>query len=218
MPSVRNIQDEAFSYCKDLTEAEFGINLESIGIGSFYECRKLQRIVIPLKDGLFPPDMNSSLTPLDPDGDYYRYTQLDDCHNLTTVDIVGAEKIQNTISSLLIESWSDEMKTEFERIKELQRAYHRDHWAALIRRWIRSVIHKMGHYKAEHNRLLKEGMTLLELAVWKAKIDEKEDRSIEEGRCKKAKIDTANARNEERITSGADILIRNVVPFLQLGE
>ena len=35
---------------------------------------------------------------------------------------------------------------------------------------------------------------------------------------KKAKIDTESVRKERRITSGADIIIKNVLPFLQLLE
>jgi hypothetical protein len=76
----------------------------------------------------------------------------------------------------------------------------------------------MEHYKAEHNTLLKEDMTQLELAVWKAKLDEKEeDDSNEKVPAKKAKIDVESMRREKRITSGADIVIKNVLPFLQLG-
>jgi hypothetical protein len=44
--------------------------------------------------------------------------------------------------------------------------------------WMRSVIDRMEHYKAEHNILVNEAATLLELALWKAKLDEKEERII----------------------------------------
>ena len=86
-----------------------------------------------------------------------------------------------------------------------------------IQQWMESVIDKMDHYKAEHNRYVKEGITLLDLALWKAKLGEKEDRSVE-GRTKKAKVDTESARKERRVTCGADIVIKNVLPFLQLEE
>ena len=207
--SVRNIQERAFRHCWRLTDVEFGNNLETIGIESFSDCEHLKRIVLPLKDNLFPFDTDAA-----------QYNQFKHCRGLKTVGFVGAEGMQNTISSLLLKSWRGEMNQEIDRIKQelLLNSAYGDPKADIIRRWIRSVIHKMEHYKAEHNRLLKEGMTLLELAIWKAKLDEKEDRSIGEGRAKKAKIDTANARKEQRITSGADIVIRNVVPFLQLAE
>ena len=85
-----------------------------------------------------------------------------------------------------------------------------------IRLWIRSVIDRMGHYKAEHNRLLKEHMTQLELAVWKAKLDEEEDSTKEVQTTKRAKIDTDYVRKDKRITSGANVIVKNVLPFLKL--
>ena len=38
--------------------------------------------------------------------------------------------------------------------------------------WFDSVLQRMEHYKSEHQTLLKEAMALLELALWKAKIEE----------------------------------------------
>ena len=61
-------------------------------------------------------------------------------------------------------------------------------------------------------------MTLLELALWKARILKETD----EKRCnvdevtKKAKIDDEVARKEHRVTCGASIVIKNVLPFLAL--
>jgi len=66
----------------------------------------------------------------------------------------------------------------------------------LICSWIRSVIDRMDHYKAEHNRLLKEHMTQLELAVWKAKLDDKEDNSTLEVQTKRAKVDVEAMRQK----------------------
>jgi hypothetical protein len=78
----------------------------------------------------------------------------------------------------------------------------------------------MEHYKAEHFALLKEDMTQLELAVWKAKLDEKEEESgsLDRTAANKTKIDMESVRKKRRITSGADIIISNVLPFLQLLE
>ena len=77
------------------------------------------------------------------------------------------------------------------------------------------VLDKMDHYKAEHFRYVKEAATLLELALWKAKLGENEDK-CGEGRTKKAKIDAESARKERRLTCGAEIIIKNVLPFLLL--
>jgi hypothetical protein len=127
--------------------------------------------------------------------------------------------IHKTISSLLLEIWRDEMNVEIDRINQVLPNTPSREKADAIRLWITSVINRMGHYKAEHNTLLKEDMTQLELAVWKAKLDEVVmDHSLEAQPAKKAKIDTESVRKERRIRSGADIIIKNVLPFLQLLE
>ena len=78
-------------------------------------------------------------------------------------------------------------------------------------------MNRLEHYKAEHNRLLKEHMSNLALAVWKARFDDKEEDSAQNVQAKRATIDEESAREEKRITSGADIIIKNVLPFLKLG-
>jgi hypothetical protein len=201
MPSVKTVQLQAFGYCGHLTEAEFGVGLDRIEVNSFCYCINLRRIVIPLKDNL-----------LTFDSDEQKYNQFDECRKLTTVDLVGAEGIHKTISSLLLKSWRDEMIEEIGRInRELPDT---PPWEKVnaIRLWIRSVINMMDHYRAEHNRILKEHMSQLELAVWKTKLDEKGGNYNHKG----AKIDEKSSREEKRITSGADIVIKNVLPFLKL--
>jgi hypothetical protein len=63
--------------------------------------------------------------------------------------------------------------------------------------------------------LVKEAMTLLELALWKAKLLEGD---LKEGgkKAKKARIDDVSARKDHRVTCGANIVIKNVLPFLAL--
>ena len=207
LQSIRTVKELAFGHCRKLTEAEFGIDLERIGFNTFYNCPKLQRIAIPLKSNLFVHEPIQN-----------RYMQFDECTNLTTVDIVGAEAIHKTISSLLLKSWRDEMNDEIDRINRQLPRTHPYNKADAIRQWIRSVINRMDHYKAEHNKLLKEHMVNLELAVWKAKLDERDDDSTQKVQAtKRAKIDEESSRKEKRITSGADIIIKNVLPFLKLG-
>ena len=52
IPSVRIIQQRAFSHCYKLTNVEFGIDLKRIECHSFHNCTHLQRIVTPLKGDL----------------------------------------------------------------------------------------------------------------------------------------------------------------------
>ena len=110
------------------------------------------------------------------------------------------------------------MISEINRINQILPNTHADDKAEEIRRWVDSVMDKTDHYKAEHSRYVKEGITLLELALWKAKLGEKDNKedSSTEGQRKKAKVDTKAARKEKRITCGADMVIKNVLPFLKL--
>ena len=205
IPSVRTVQDFVFSYCNQLTDVEFGIDLEVIGTGSFKNCPRLQRITIPLKDNLFSLDIGGQCT------------QFDWCGNLSTVDIVGFEGLRKTISSLLIEGWRDEMNQEINQINRELPSTDGVEKANAIRLWIRSVINRMERYKAEHNRLLKEHVVQLELAIWKTKLDEEEDNITQNAQTKRVEVDNERSKEEKRITSGADIIIKNVLPFLKLG-
>ena len=202
LPSIITIKQNAFGECKRLTDVELSDRLERIGPVAFWNCERLQRIAIPLKRNLF-------VLPHD---------QFFQCKELTTVDLVGG--INETVASLHMESWRAEMIAEINRINQVlpnTPVSERNKTAktAAIQQWMHSVIDKMDHYKAEHYRYVKESITLLELAVWKAKLGEKEEHAAE-GRTKKAKVDDESYRRDKRITCGADTLIKNVLPFLQL--
>jgi hypothetical protein len=256
MPAVKIIEDAAFSYCKNLThveldkaerigdfvfcectslkrvklpkiksigrgafadsgvqDAELGEDLETLGSGAFRRS-KLRRIAIPLKDEMFQfYDRHGT------------YTQFHDC-NLTTVDLVGG--IHKTVASLHHESWRNEMNAEIQRINQILPGTDPDRKADVTRQWMQSVISKVDHHKAEHRALLKEVATLLELVLWKAKLDlgeetdnnkvgdEKETDFEEVKLTKKAKVDPDNKRKGARVTCGADVVIKNVIPFLML--
>lgn len=121
------------------------------------------------------------------------------------------------------------MNEEIQRINQILPLQHPREKADAIVQWIRSVISRIDHYKAEHRALLKEVATLLELALWKArldggeeadnnKVDDEERTDFEEVKklAKKAKIDPDNKRKGTRVTCGADVVIKNVLPFLIL--
>jgi len=206
LPSVITIEEEAFWNCRALTDIELSKQLENIGEHAFDGCERLQRIAIPLKRDIFSFDYR-----------YRRCTQFDNCFQLATVDLVGVRGIRKTVASLHMECWRTEMLAEIDRINQVLPTTPTIEKTGAIKEWVDSVIDKMDHYTAEHHRYLKEAITLLELALWKAKLGEKEENHAEGGKKKKAKIDVERSRRERRITSGADVVIKNVLPFLQLG-
>jgi hypothetical protein len=198
MPSVRKIGASAFYGCTALTEAAFGEDLERIAVFAFNDCPSLRRIAIPLKDGLIIED-----------------GAINYCDNLSSVDVIGG--IHKTISSLHMQSWRDEMKGKIDRINQSLPDTQSAAKGAAIQQWVESVHPKMEHYKVEHRLLVKEASTLLELALWKANLDENEVNGITspEG-VRVTRRQVKRARKERCITSGAGIIIKNVLPFLQL--
>ena len=204
LPSIVTIEKYAFDYCTSLTDVELSERLQTMGERAFLNCKSLQRIAIPLKRDLFVFYQYSQC-----------YNQFGHCKQLATVDLVGG--IHETVASLHMESWRTDMIAEINRINHVLPNTRNSGKTNEIRQWMNLIIDKMDHYKAEHCRYVKEGITLLELALWKTKLGEKEENSVE-GKTKKAKIDAdaESFRRGKRIICGADMVIKNVLPFLQL--
>eukprot|EP00985_Skeletonema_marinoi_P034879 scaffold45091_cov226-Skeletonema_marinoi.AAC.1 len=153
VPSARIVEGGAF-YDAALTKVKFGKELESIRVGAFYCCTSLERITIPLKDGMITAD------------DIFR-----GCENLKHVDLVEGGGVHETIAALLLEEWKNDMNEEINSINEiLSNTPAGDDFivgekALAIRMWIRSVLHKLIHYKAEHQRYLNEAASTLQFAL-----------------------------------------------------
>eukprot|EP00984_Skeletonema_dohrnii_P017408 scaffold7911_cov70-Skeletonema_dohrnii-CCMP3373.AAC.1 len=109
-------------------------------------------------------------------------------------------------------------------------ATHADEKTVAITRWVEEVQDKIIHFKILHSMWLTRATTILELVLWKVKLEETEDDALE-CKSKKAKINEGGSmglstnenatreyryRQEKRIQCGADIIIKNVVSFLKL--
>jgi hypothetical protein len=195
MLSVRTIGWQAFENCYKLKDLVLPEGLETVGV---YGCPNLRRITMPLKDNMISADV------------------FFDCRNLTTVALSGG--IHKTIASLHMESWKNEMREEIDRINQVLPNTHVWGKTAEIRQWIRSVIGRIEHYRTEHKALLKEATSLLELALWKAHLDGIEGGILEQERVRTTRGQRKRARKEICVTSGASIVIKNVLPFLTLLE
>eukprot|EP00986_Skeletonema_menzelii_P017202 scaffold18235_cov80-Skeletonema_menzelii.AAC.1 len=176
LPTIITIRVRAFCDCTRLINIELSERLETIEAVAFLNCERLQRIAIPLKRHLFEVHQRT-----------LRYTQFDNCEQLTTIELVGG--IQTTIASLHMDSWRIEMIAEINLINQVLSSTPAREKTNVIRQWMDSVMDKMDHYKAEHCRHVKEGITLLELALWKDKLLGGGEESFAEGRSKKAKVD-----------------------------
>ena len=190
MPGVKIVEQGVFTNCEALTDVEcgkleraglisfasclavstfkFGNDLESLEEKSFGGCFSLERITIPLKDGLFATD-----------------DVFEQCVQLRQVDLVEGE-LQETIAALHLEEWRNDMNDVIDSINQILpnasagRVYFDDdddhdddddddddpgEKARVIRRWIRSVLRKITHYQAEHQHVLDEIAPILQLVI-----------------------------------------------------
>jgi hypothetical protein len=68
---------------------------------------------------------------------------------------------------------------------------------------------------------LKEITTILELALWKLRMNEKlprEEVTRPRKKGKKEKTDESSGRQHSRVTCGADVVIGHVLPYLLMDE
>ncbi|KAK1737822.1 leucine-rich repeat domain-containing protein, partial [Skeletonema marinoi] len=91
LPSANIVEEDAFYYCISLTDVKFGSELERIERMAFDQCPSLERITIPLKDGMLIAD------------DIFT-----GCDNLKHVDLVEGE-LHETIAALQLEEWRNDM-------------------------------------------------------------------------------------------------------------
>ena len=128
IPKVRSIETSAFAGCEQLTEVELSEDLETIEEFAFGTCPVLRRIAMPLKDNLLEVDVFTG------------------CDALSQVDLVGG--IHKTVSSLLLDSWRNEMKDEIDRInRDLPNTPHNKKSRA-IRQWLGRVLERLEHFKS----------------------------------------------------------------------
>ena len=111
-----------------------------------------------------------------------------------------------------------------ERVEALAFKVWRDHISHMIRtavfNWngnnsdiLREIRSKLDHFEDELPQL-KEVTTILELALWKMRMNEKIPEEKPSHGHKKVKTDKSSIRRQCRVTCGADVVIRLVLPYL----
>ncbi len=232
IPKVRVIEHYAFSNCKQLIDVDLSEDLEIIKGGAFGNCPRLRRIALPLKSIIFQNDHDEDTE--DGLGVFYEPEYVRDegflvasssgwgSPELSRVDLVGAAGIHKTISSLHLQSWRNEINDDIDRINRVLPNTPISEKTATIQQWMERVLQRIEHYKLEHYSLLEKATSQLELALWKTKLlDEAFGEVIvgthgartTRGQWKRARLES---RQVARVTCGADIIIKNVVPFLKL--
>ena len=77
--------------------------------------------------------------------------------------------------------------------------------------WLDDIRSKLILYEAEYHRL-KEATSLLELVLWRNEIGK--SKSDDGRKSRKRKFEEPDSRSQCRVSCGADIIIRNVLPYL----
>jgi hypothetical protein len=86
-------------------------------------------------------------------------------------------------------------------------------WDEDNRHILHGIQRRLTHFQDKLPKL-KEATTILELALWKLKMNEKHPQE-ETNHCqKKMKADDSSVRSQNRVTCGADVVISHVLPFL----
>lgn len=214
-PSAESIGEDAFCWCDCLVSAEFGVRLHTIGQLAFYGCLDLSYIAIPLP--LWRRDMVQEQA----------FTW---CPKLSSVHLVG--KLYTSVQYIAMAIWREQMWETINQINlDLPTLLSplSDAKTAAIIRWMEEVQDKIIHFKILHSMWLVRATSILELALWKVKLEEIEDEA-QEPKIKRAKAteggsmalssnnSTREYRQEQRIKCGAGIIIKNVVSFLKLSR
>ena len=154
LPSIKILEYSAFISCRRITIAKFGKNLESIRDRTFVNCTSLERIALPLKDGVITHDNT--------------YT-FQGCKKLVHVDLVGG--VHETVAALLMDEWKDDMNKGIDLISRILpyatagTSRQAERKSEAIRTWTRSVLSKYNRYKAEHRRYVNDAATTLQRAL-----------------------------------------------------
>ncbi len=230
IPNVRIIGAAAFTGCEQLTDVELSKDLERIGRDALSGIRRMRRIGMPLKDNLFQ------------DNNVFR-----GCDGLSRVDLVGGidrtissflldcwrsemkddiDRINQVLPNILLRRPPRIPVRQLNSSRRMNSATRMEYALSIpsdepktvaIQQWVERVKGRIEHFKSEHYALLKDAMSLLELALWKANLDENVgcDDAAREG-VRVTRGQRKRARKDRCITSGASIVIKNVLPFLEL--
>jgi hypothetical protein len=251
---VRTIGSSAFGGCEQLVDVELSKDLERIGHGAFGYCPRLRHVTIPLKHDLFERcdvfENCESLSQVDLIiGGIHKFDlfslPFDSWRNEMNYEITRINQVLPNTSAF--KEYAD-LKTRVNRINlgylpsfttalsigTSLKQYRSDDKTVAIILWIGRVIYRIKRYKSKHYTLLKlkEDMTLLELVLWKAKLNEfeeddeisdlcallEEDMTLEHSHRDDNLPNVVDDRQEARVTCGADVIIPRVFSFLNDAE
>ena len=112
------------------------------------DCSSLERIAIPLKDGLIATD------------DVFQA-----CTSLRRVDIAEDDTLHDTLNALLLEGWGNDVRMDLNTLNFI--LPHQGEKTTFIREWISRIARKVSDYKAVHRCILQEIVPILQPSLSK---------------------------------------------------
>jgi hypothetical protein len=121
--------------------------------------------------------------------------------------------LSESVDDLAFKVWRDHITIMIQTAD-----FNRYNKLAILRRYnklaiLREIRSKLDHFEDELSQL-KEVTTILELALWKMKMNEKSHQDIATKSQKRRKTDESSTQQQCRVTCGADVVIGHVLPFL----
>ena len=207
------IGEEAFRLCTSLSKIKLPDNLQVLGKQAFLGCTGLKSLEIPSgkRIGVGYRSFGSCTSlqcitiPLNIDLLSTNHKIFDGCDRLNSIYITG--EVHRVVSSLTLDKWKADNNAELKRINSILPSIKRGPKTTRMVEWMETLNFKIERYKLEHNRVLKEAMALLELALWKAKLEE-------DGFTTKKR----KRRAISRVNCGAAAVIGNVCSYLTIFE
>jgi hypothetical protein len=114
--------------------------------------------------------------------------------------------LSDCVKALPFKVWSDCISNMIRPYKFTK--YGRDNSGIL-----RGIRAKLDYFDEEFHKL-KQVTTILEIVLWKMKINENSSQEMATQSQKKTKTDESSSRQQCRLTCGADVVIGHVLPFL----
>ncbi len=209
---LRVIGEEAFRHCHSLTSVKLPGNLDVLGRQAFFGCEGLEEVIIPSgskRIGIGYRSFGSCTSlkriviPLSVQLLSTNHQIFDSCDQLNSIHITGG--VSKILASFTLEKWKNEINAEIKRINSILPKIKRGSKTSRIQEWMGSLHFKIDRYKLEHNSVMKEAMLLLEMALWKAKLEE-------DGFTTKKR----KRRALSRVNCGAAAVITNVCSYLTI--
>ena len=130
-------------------------------------------------------------------------------YSLSNISCFGAKflvmcGVSDRVEALAFKVWRDHITTMI-RTAHFDREDSRDN--------LHRIRDKLAYFEGELPRL-KEVTSILELALWKKRINENSSQQKSTRFKKRIKTDESSIRSQYRVSCGADIVISNVLPYL----